>query len=247
MDPAAERAKMVTRLQQRGAIEEPETAAALQSIPRHEFVPEGRQHLAYRDMPLPIGRGQTISAPHVVGRMAELLELDRGDEVLEVGTGCGYHAAVVAEIVGATLDDQTSRPVDTDAGGDPRSTHDTQRSRQDTDTAEPGDGRGMVCSVEYDATLASRARRRLTRLGYNVRVRNGDGRDGWPEHAPFDHGYLTCAVPEMPDAVVSQVRPRGYVLAPVGNQIQTLVRLQVTDSGLEKETFEQVRFVPVQT
>ncbi|MFP3909190.1 MAG: protein-L-isoaspartate O-methyltransferase [Halobacteriota archaeon] len=73
---------------------------AMKKVPRHEFVPYERRNEAYSDIPLPIGEGQTISAPHMVAIMCNLLDLQKGDKVLEVGGGRGYHAAVVAEIVG---------------------------------------------------------------------------------------------------------------------------------------------------
>ncbi|MFP3945764.1 MAG: protein-L-isoaspartate O-methyltransferase [Archaeoglobaceae archaeon] len=72
---------------------------AMKKVPRHEFVPYERRNEAYSDIPLPIGEGQTISAPHMVAIMCNLLDLQKGDKVLEVGGGRGYHAAVVAEIV----------------------------------------------------------------------------------------------------------------------------------------------------
>ena len=74
--------------------------SAIEAVPRHAFVPEPRRRSAYEDRPLPIGHDQTISAPHMVAIMTDLLDLERGDRVFEVGTGCGYHAAVLAEIVG---------------------------------------------------------------------------------------------------------------------------------------------------
>ncbi|MEM0350362.1 MAG: protein-L-isoaspartate O-methyltransferase [Archaeoglobaceae archaeon] len=73
---------------------------AIKKVPRHLFVPERYRNEAYVDTPLPIGYGQTISAPHMVAIMCELLDLREGEKVLEIGTGCGYHAAVTAEIVG---------------------------------------------------------------------------------------------------------------------------------------------------
>lgn len=73
---------------------------AMKKVPRHEFIPYERQKEAYSDIPLPIGEGQTISAPHMVAIMCNILDLRKGDKVLEVGGGRGYHAAVVAEIVG---------------------------------------------------------------------------------------------------------------------------------------------------
>lgn len=72
---------------------------AMGSVPRHEFVPSGLKHLAYANRPLPIGYGQTISQPYIVAVMTALLEVDNDDSVLEVGTGSGYQAAVLAELV----------------------------------------------------------------------------------------------------------------------------------------------------
>ena len=150
------RERMVESLLESGRIERDSTVEALRTVPRHEFVPERRRDDAYADRPLPIGADQTISAPHMVGIMCDLLELEAGDEVLEVGTGCGYHAAVTAEIV-------------------------------------------------------------------------GDGHEGWPEHAPYDAAYLTCATAALPDGVVEQLRAGGSIVAPVGTASQTLVK--ATPSG----------------
>jgi protein-L-isoaspartate(D-aspartate) O-methyltransferase len=71
----------------------------MQQVPREKFLPEALRGRAYIDTPLPIGYGQTISALHMVGMMAEALHLSQGQIVLEVGSGSGYHAAVIAEIV----------------------------------------------------------------------------------------------------------------------------------------------------
>jgi protein-L-isoaspartate(D-aspartate) O-methyltransferase len=99
-DTDAAQERLVDRLVERGHVERGSTARALRAVPRHEFVPEGNRRGAYEDRPLPIGNGQTISAPHMVAIMTDLLAPAPGDRVLEIGTGCGYHAAVVAEIVG---------------------------------------------------------------------------------------------------------------------------------------------------
>lgn len=96
---AAERDRLVEQLQHRGYCTRESTITAMRSVPRHAFVPADRRDAAYEDRPLPIGDGQTISAPHMVAMMVDLLELAPGDRVLEVGTGCGYHAAVVAAVV----------------------------------------------------------------------------------------------------------------------------------------------------
>lgn len=178
---------------------------ALEAVPRHAFVPPDRRERAYEDLPLPIGDDQTISAPHMVAVMADHLALEPGEEVLEVGTGCGYHAAVTAELVG----DEN------------------------------------LYTVEYSEELARNAREVLVDLGYDdVRVRVGDGREGWPDHAPFDAVYLTCAAPELPDRLLEQLRPGGRLLAPIGTAFQTLVRVDKRDDGsLERSEHGGVRFV----
>ncbi|MGI9258380.1 MAG: protein-L-isoaspartate(D-aspartate) O-methyltransferase [Gammaproteobacteria bacterium] len=77
----------------------PAVIAAISEVPRHEFVPLQRRHLAYINQPLPIGEGQTISQPFIVALMTDLAQVNGDSRVLEVGTGSGYQAAVLAEIV----------------------------------------------------------------------------------------------------------------------------------------------------
>jgi protein-L-isoaspartate(D-aspartate) O-methyltransferase len=92
--------RVIEKLIREGYIKSKRVIDALLKVPREEFVPEHLKEHAYVDTPLEIGHGQTISAIHMVGMMSELLDLKPGMKVLEIGTGCGYHAAVTAEIVG---------------------------------------------------------------------------------------------------------------------------------------------------
>lgn len=85
-----------------GFVQDKRVLGAMLRVPRHRFVPEYEQRAAYVDMPLEIGHGQTISAPHMVAMMCEILELAEGHKVLEIGSGSGYNAAVMAELVGKT-------------------------------------------------------------------------------------------------------------------------------------------------
>lgn len=177
---------------------------AMRAVPRHKFVPSNKQSVAYEDRPLPIGNNQTVSAPHMVAMMADELDLTPGTKVLEIGTGCGYHAAVTAELVGAS----------------------------------------NLYSVEFDDRLAEEARDRLTELGYgDIHIRVGDGRDGWPDHAPYDAIYLTCAAAEIPPALRDQLRNNGTILAPIGTRRQELVRATLDDGDLHEERLGGVRFV----
>lgn len=93
-----ERDRMVeTQIAARGVSDE-RVLAAMKAIPRHLFVPPSYQGVAYQDSPLPIGKGQTISQPYIVAVMTELLQLAPGDRVLEIGTGSGYQAAILARL-----------------------------------------------------------------------------------------------------------------------------------------------------
>ena len=201
-----QRSQLSDRLRER--VDDEDVLAAIASVPRHQFVPDDKRHDAYADRPLPIGSGQTISAPHMVAIISELLDLSPRDRVLEIGTGCGYHAAVTAELVGPE----------------------------------------NVYSLECHATLADEARERLEATGYGgVSVRAGDGKQGWPEHAPYDRTYLTCAAPDFPAPLVEQTRDGGVLLAPIGDGQQRLIRAEKQAGGtLEKADHGGVRFVPLQ-
>ena len=153
----------------------PRVTAALAKVRREAFVPSQSTGAAYANRPLPIGHGQTISQPFVVALMTELLDLEPEDRVLEVGTGSGYQAAVLAELV------------------------------------------GTVFSVEVIPELARRAADALAAEGYsNVVLRTGDGGLGWPEQAPFDAIIVTAAAPDIPPALIQQLRPGGRMVVPVG-------------------------------
>lgn len=199
------REALVERLMRQGQCRRASTAAALRSVPRHAFVGPNQRDVAYADRPLPIDRGQTISAPHMVATMIDLLAVDAGDRVLEIGTGCGYHAAVMAEVVGAA----------------------------------------NVFSVEVSSTLAASARERLAALGYDeIKIRTGDGHDGWEEFAPYEAIYLTCAATRVPERLIDQLADGGRFLAPIGRFHQELVEVTKRDDGSTvRDTHGGVRFV----
>lgn len=201
------RADMVRLQIEAEGVRDSLTLAAMRSVRRHEFVPEELRRSAYLDRPLPIGYGQTISQPYMVGYMTEILEPRSGMKVLEVGTGSGYQAAVLAR-----------------AGVD-------------------------VYTMEIIEALATSARHRLGRLGYdNVRVRHADGFDGWPEEAPFDAVIVTAAAGFIPPPLIEQLKPGGRMVIPVGSVygIQTLILVEKSGSGeIRTRSLLPVRFVPL--
>ena len=80
-------------------IDSEKVLKAMRAVDRELFVPEDVKHLAYRDSPLPIGKGQTISQPYIVAYMAQVLDLQPHEKILEIGSGCGYNAAVLSRLV----------------------------------------------------------------------------------------------------------------------------------------------------
>lgn len=206
MGHESDREQLVDSLKRTSRVQRESVLEAIGSVPRHEFVPESHENRAYKDRPLPIGHDQTISAPHMVAIMCDRIAPSPGDRVLEIGTGCGYHAAVTSKIV----------------------------------------GNGTVYSVEYVPELAATARERLEQLDYEVCVKTGDGYEGWPDHAPYDAAYLTCAAPELPDQIVEQIAPGGRIVAPIGRRDQKLVIAEKEDDGsLSQWSDGRVRFVPM--
>ena len=99
MGTLQEKVELLERLEREGIVRSEKVKRAFLKVPREKFVPPHLRHRAYEDIPLPIGHGQTISAPHMVLLMTERLDPEPGDIVLEVGAGSGYQAAIIAEIV----------------------------------------------------------------------------------------------------------------------------------------------------
>ena len=99
MEFEIKRNRLIEELRQHNISER--VLAAMKQVPRHLFVPENERQNAYADYPLPIGWGQTISAPHMVAIMCDILDIREGMTVLEIGGGSGYHAAVIAKLAGS--------------------------------------------------------------------------------------------------------------------------------------------------
>jgi protein-L-isoaspartate(D-aspartate) O-methyltransferase len=126
--------------------------AAMGRVPRHRFVPDAQAARAYDDRPLPIGHGQTISQPFIVALMTDLLDLKPADRVLEIGTGCGYQAAVLAEIARAVYTIEIVEPLAQEAAA--RLTALDYRNV----TARAGDGyRGWSEHAPFDAIIVTAA------------------------------------------------------------------------------------------
>lgn len=147
-----QRIQMVASQIERRGVRHARVLAAMRSVPRHEFVDASYRDSAYDDTPLPIGHRQTISQPYIVAYMTELLQPQPGDRILEVGTGCGYQAAVLAEIGAEVYTIEIVEPLCA------RARADLQRLGYQNITVICGDGyNGWPAAAPYDGILVAAA------------------------------------------------------------------------------------------
>ena len=154
---------------------DPQVLDLLFVVKREDFVPAIYRDLAFADMEIPLGDDQVMLAPRVEARLLQELSVRKSDKVLEIGTGSGYMAALLAA----------------------RAEH--------------------VVTIELRPEIAAIARDNLQRAGVgNVTVECADGIRGWTQRAPFDVIVLSGAVPQIPEAILKQLRVGGRLAAVVG-------------------------------
>jgi len=211
------RRRLAEELKRLGFIRSEKVYRAFLRVPREVFVPEEYRDLAYEDRPLPIGHGQTISAPSIVAYMMELLDPEPGMKALEVGAGSGYAAAVLAEIVAPS-----------DA---PRSSW----------------GHVYAVERIPELAELARRNLEAAGYSDRVTVVVGDGSRGLPEYAPYDRILVSAAAPQVPRPLVEQLAPGGRMVIPVGDYWgQTLTVIVKDSSGSVRVARDiEVLFVPL--
>jgi protein-L-isoaspartate(D-aspartate) O-methyltransferase len=146
------RERMVSEQIEARGVRNARVLAAMGRVPRHEFVPFEQRTYAYEDHPLPIGYGQTISQPYIVAVMSEALELDGSEKVLEIGTGSGYQAAVLAELAAEVYTIEIVEPLAE------RAANDLKRLGFEKLHVRAGDGyRGWPEAAPFDAIIVTAA------------------------------------------------------------------------------------------
>ena len=181
---------------------------AIGTVPRHVFIESTFMEFAYQDKAFPIGSGQTISQPFTVAMQSQLLNVTKGMKVLEIGTGSGYQACVLAQM-GA-----------------------------------------KVFTIERQRNLYMKTKPFLAEFPYNIKTFLGDGNKGLPNYGPFDRVLITAAAPEIPQALVDQLKTGGIMVIPLNDETdatkQRMLRLtKQTDGTMLREEFGDCRFVPM--
>jgi protein-L-isoaspartate(D-aspartate) O-methyltransferase len=197
--------ELLYSLQQNG-ISDPLVLDAIAAMPREAFIsgPALKAH-AYDDEALPIECKQTISQPYIVAYMTERLHVMPESEVLEIGTGSGYQAAILARLA------------------------------------------RHVYSIEshYDLHRLATGRFDKLRIG-NITAIHGDGTKGWPDFRLFDRIIVTAGAPEIPDDLIVQLAPGGFMVIPLGPRDHQRITLITRRNGrIEPQTLLPVRFVPL--
>ena len=199
------RKSLVEELKNKGISDE-NVLNAINTVPRHVFLDSSFLDFAYQDKAFPIGSGQTISQPFTVAFQSSLLEIKKNMKVLEIGTGSGYQACVLAEM-GA-----------------------------------------KVFSIERQRKLYTKTKAFLAEFPYRIKMFLGDGNKGLPTYGPFDRIIITAAAPEIPQALIDQLKVGGMMVIPLSENenCQTMLRLTKQEDGsMKREEYGDFRFVPM--
>jgi len=198
------RKKLIQELNEKG-IKNKAVLKAFEAIPRHYFLDKAFTEQAYSNMAFQIGANQTISHPYTVAFQTEMLDISKGEKVLEIGTGSGFQTAILCEL-GA-----------------------------------------KVFSIERQKELFLKTKHILPKLGFNPKLKYGDGYQGWDSFAPFDKIIVTCGAPFIPEKLIEQLKPNGKLIIPVGEgDKQEMILIIKTEAG-ETEIFRKgvFSFVPM--
>jgi protein-L-isoaspartate(D-aspartate) O-methyltransferase len=178
---------------------------AIRAVPRHLFMDSSFEDHAYQDKAFPIAADQTISQPYTVAFQTELLELNPGDKILEIGTGSGYQTAVLLKL------------------------------------------KAKVFTIERQLELFKKTSIFFKKMGYRPKkFIFGDGYKGLPADAPFEGIIVTAGAPEIPKALLSQLKIGGKLVIPIGLEDQIMTRIiRNSEKEFERQEFGSFRFVPL--
>jgi len=215
--------ELVSNMIRNGLLKTQRVADAMRKVDRANYVMRGTD--AYADQPASIGYGATISAPHMHAHAAENLLpfLYPGAKLLDIGSGSGYTCAIFHHLVSPGLESDGSQ------------------------------AQGKVVGIDHIPQLVDWSIDNLKRdeLGEaldigKITVVAGDGRLGYPEHAPYDAIHVGAAAPILPEALIDQLKAPGRMFIPVGTHTQEIVQVDKDSEGkVTQKSLFGVRYVPL--
>ncbi|KAI3785818.1 hypothetical protein L1987_44944 [Smallanthus sonchifolius] len=233
---------MVEHLQRYGIIQSKKVAEVMETVDRALFVPDGSQ--AYEDSPMPIGFNATISAPHMHATCLQLLEknLQPGMHALDVGSvqtsdissmACPKYGFVEVSLLISEIPNENGI--------------------LDCMFALMVGPQGRAIGVEHIPELVAMSLKNVEKSAAAPLLKDGslalhvaDGREGWPEFAPYDAIHVGAAAPEIPKPLIEQLKPGGRLVIPVGNIFQELKVVDKNEDGtVTVRTETSVRYVPL--
>lgn len=217
-DYVAWRTQAVEELVKEGLLKDPNIVRAMEKVPREEFLPGQGKSYAYVDAPVPIGFGQTTSALHMTALFCEYGGMKLGQNVLEVGGGCGYMSCVYAEVVAPSEKDRASW------------------------------GHVWSAEIVKELAELGKENIERLGYAERVTFFEADASEGIDVKEEMDLIIVTSAAPEIPSQLVAQLRPGGVLLIPVGDVrfYQELIRVKKNkDGSLSNENLGGVAFVPM--
>lgn len=199
------RKKLIATLRGDDRITNEAIFEAFDKVPRHFFLDLAFMEQAYSNTAFQIGAGQTISHPITVAFQTQLLEVKRGDKILEIGTGSGFQTCILCQM-GA-----------------------------------------KVFSVERQKELFINAKKIIQDLNFSPRLTFGDGYKGMPAFAPFDKIIVTCGAPEVPKALLDQLKIGGILIIPIGEGAEQSMKriVKITETEIKEDEFGTFKFVPM--
>jgi len=218
MTVSVEWEQLIRNLIAEGILKTGNITRAMRLVSREPFLPDHMKQSYAIDAPLPIGWGQTASAPHMVSIMNEALQLETGQKVLEIGAGSGWHACTIAETIAPS------------------------------DQPKPAWGHVYTTEIIRDLADYARTNIEKAGYSERVTIIHHDGSQGYSAEAPYDRILVTAAAPDIPRPLTDQLRPDGGILMiPVGGTyyFQTLYRITKKGTQLTRENLGGVAFVPL--
>jgi protein-L-isoaspartate(D-aspartate) O-methyltransferase len=199
--------KQLVEVVRKKGIKDERVLEAMMKVPRHCFMDNALDHIAYEDRAFPIAAGQTISQPYTVAYQTELLQVKPYEKVLEIGTGSVYQATILAEL------------------------------------------KAQVFTIERQKELFMEREKNYPFSGKYPMLKffYGDGFKGLPNFSPFDKILVTAAAPYIPQPLIDQLKPGGYLVIPVDEgDAQRMKRItKNADGTTTEELFALFRFVPM--